>query len=466
MLKFRFPVVFSNKEKTPEKKSRNINIIKKNIIAMANTLEVMDEWLEQDEIDKIDEDASVISAVSLRKSATLKKELLVTCEDEHIKEHLERRLNFTFRQQALDTPLQGFSVFELVWEEIEGQYFASPVERNYQEFTLKGTQLIYKPDDIKVPEFKAITGVYSPKFNKPMGRPLYKTLFWLVKFKNASVEFWLDYMERFSSPWIIGTTDGDKDEMAENLYAMLAGDVAVIEEDDKVDLKTPEHKGDFLGLSKYSDNQIRVTIAGATLLGENSGGSYAAAKEQNEVREDVAMTDEQILISLISQYIHAFKQVNNYTKDLSVTLKDKDKEKNQRAERDLKIHEMTGGKLRPTKEYLEETYQIRLEEIPNDGVIPNSMNPLIANKEGGSEETDYLSTQMPPASKLKTIDNALLSQMEDIFANAESYDEALEKLLDLYDDINFKEVNELLSYYIANAHIFGSAEIEDENPKG
>ena len=462
-LKLRNPFVFAGKESKPAQKSRNINIIKRNIVSMAMSLEVLDEWLELDEIEKIDSDASVIAAVSLRKSATLKKELLVTCDDESVKKEIERRIGFKFRQQALDTPLQGFSVFELMWEQINGIYYPTPVERNYQDFTFKGTELFYKPDDIKVPPFKTVTEVYAPKFNKPMGRPLYKTLFWLVKFKNASVDFWLDYMERFSSPWVIGTTDGDKDEMAENLYAMLAGDVAVIEQGDEVKLETPEDKGDFKELSKYADDQIRTTLIGATLLGMDAGGSYAASKEQNEVREDVAMTDEHILSSLIEQYLYAFKQVNNYAKELTVVLKDKDKENTSRAERDLNIYKMSGNKMRPTKEYLEKTYNISLEEVPSDGVIPNRFSPLIANKDG---EKDYLGTQSPSASKLAAIDKDLLSQIEEIFANVESFEDAQTKLLELYGDLDTGKAEELLTHYIANAHILGSAEIEDENPKG
>lgn len=469
MFNFRSPIVFKKKplalkETTPPKKRvPSYSVLKKNIIAMANSLDVMEEWLDFDEIALIDNDAAVTSAVSLRKSATLKKEMLVTCDDEAVTKELERRLGFEFRQQALDTPLQGFSVFELIWEEVDGLYYPTPKERNYQEFTFKESKLYYTPDDFMVPPYKTITAIYSPKFNKPMGRPLYKTLFWLVKFKNASLEFWVEYMERFSSPWIVGTTEGDKDEMAENLYAMLAGDVAVVEEDDKVDLIAPEKKGDFHELSKYADDQIRETLIGAVLMGSTSGGSFAAAKEQNAVREDIAMTDQYLLKSLIDQTIEAFIKVNNYSKELKVELKDTDDQNINLSERDLRIHQMSGEKMRPTKEYLEDTYKIKLEEAPDETIIPNAV--MIANK-AATSSTDHLAAQLPLGNETKELELELVKQIEAIFATAESYEEALIALEEHYQDLDTKVLEELLGNYIANAHLFGLAEVEDENPKG
>ena len=466
MFKLRVPFTLKETPKPVKKRTPNYNTLKKNIIAMANTLDVIDEWLDQDEIDLIDNDAAVTSAVSLRKSATLKKEMLVICDDEAVTKELERRLGFEFRQQALDTPLQGFSVFELIWEEVDGLHFPTPIERNYQEFTFKNSKLWYTPDDIMVPPYKTITAIFSPKFNKPMGRPLYKTLFWLVKFKNASLEFWLEYMERFSSPWIVGTTEGDKDEMAENLYAMLAGDVAVVEEEDKVDLITPEQKGDFHELSKYADDQIRETLIGAVLMGSTSGGSFAAAKEQNAVREDIAMTDQYLLKSLIDQCIEAFLKVNNYAKELKVELKDVDDKNIELSERDLRIHQMSGKNMRPTQAYLEETYKIQLEETPSETeniLIPNAV--MIANKAAASSE-DHLAAQLPAAKDSKALEDALVKQIEAIFATAESYEEALKALKDHYSDLDTVSLEEILSSYLANSHIYGLAEVEDENPKG
>jgi len=461
MFKLKNP--FTLKANTPTKASRrpNYNVLKKNIIAMATSLQVMDEWLDFEEIELIDNDAAVIAGTSLRKSATLKKELLITCENTQIAEELQRRMGFVFRQQALDTPLQGFSTFELMWEEVDGLYYPTPIERNYQDFTLKGDTLWYRPDDIKVPPFKAVHAVYAPKFNKPMGRPLYKTLFWLVKFKNASLEFWLEYMERFSSPWIVGSTEGDKNEMAENLYAMLAGDVAVIEEDDKVQLITPDQKGNFQELSKYADDQIRETLVGSILMGSTSGGSFAAAKEQNKVREDIAMTDEHILKSLIDQIILAFKQANYYAKDITAVLKDADNDNTQLSERDLRIHQMSGTRMRPTKKYLEETYKIELEEVPQGSVIPNSV--VIANKDNG---LDHITTQLPLGAQTQDLELKLVQQIDAIFANAESYEEAFDALAAQYIDFDTTQVEETLSTYIANAHLYGLAEVEDENPKG
>ena len=452
-----------NPKKSSTTRKISYHTLQRNITAMAQMLPVMNEWLDQEEIDRIDADASVIAAVAMRKASTLKKEILVEAQDTALGEALTKIFDFTFRQQALDIPLQGFGVFELLWYQKEGRWLPQLIERDYRDFSLKDGVLRYTPDDIIVPSYKAIYASYSPKFHKPMGRPLYQTLFWLTKFKNASIDFWLDYMERFSMPWVVGTTDGDKDEMAENLYAMLAGDVAVVGGEDvtaSVELVTPDQKGDFHQLSSYADDQIREALIGSKLMGSAAGQSLAAAKEQNQVRADIAMTDAQILQTLIRQTLDAVATVNTITAPLSVSLLDEGDPKSDLATRDLNIHQMTGGNLRPTQAYLEETYAVKLEPTNTETAIPNRWIPNAASK------GEYLQTQLPSDQETLPIEEALQAQIIQALSSAQSYEEAVTLLTEQVTEMDTSALEDLLSHYIANAHLYGTAEIEDENPEG
>ncbi|MCF6207682.1 MAG: DUF935 domain-containing protein, partial [Sulfurovum sp.] len=213
-----------------------------------------------------------------------------------------------------------------------------------------------------------------------------------------------------------------------------------------------------------ADDQIRETLVGSNILGSASGGSYAASKEQNRVREDVAMTDETILKSLIDQAIDAFVSVNGYTKPVSVELKDVDDINKDLSDRDLNIFKMSGEKFRPTQEYLEETYKIKLEEVPQISVqnmLPNTMrftnsDPL----------EDHLSKQLPSAEKTQPAEEEIVQQIEQIFETVQSYDEAFDALAAHYVSFDAPQLEAMLSDYIANAHLYGLAEVEDENPKG
>ena len=57
-------------------------------------------------------------------------------------------------------------------------------------------------------------------------------------------------------------------------------------------------------------------------------------------------------------------------------------------------------------------------------------------------------------------------QIINIFENVESYEEAFEKLMEAYPDINTNDLEENLNKYISNSAIQGAAEIEQENPNG
>lgn len=447
--------MFKNKAK---KNSRQVYATKQNIFTMASELPVEGNWLSDEEISKIEEDSTVSSAQSIRKSATLKKEIIIQTEDEKIKEVLLSVFSFEFMQQALDCPLQGLSVFELNWREVDNFLVPIMIERNYRDFSLQSGMLIYLPNQETVAPHKAVYSIYKPKFDKPLGRPLYHTLFWLRKFKSGSISFWLDYMEKFGTPWTIGQTNsGDKDDMARNLYAMLGGDVAVIEEDDKVEIVTPSSNGNFKELSIYCDDQIREVLLGGNLTGEVKGASLAAAKVHDDIREDIAMIDQQLLQNLMNQVLLAFKEINNITTDVNILLKDHDSPNYALAERDVRVHTMSGGKFSFTREYLEKTYHVELEENSTRTAIPNKLIPFSTTK-----PTDHIEVEQNRVDT-KEIEENILTQVEEMFDQAESFEDALHIIHEAFPTYNTDEIEQMIEKLYANSTIYGRAKVEDEH---
>jgi len=440
---------------------KDFGSIQSEIMTMALSLPVMTNWMSDEEIAKIDNDPTVISSLSIRKSATLKKELNINTKNEMLKMELNTIFSFNFRQQALDIPLQGFGVFELIWKKKGSLWLPMPIERDYRHFSFRDNKLIYLLTNEETTPQKAIYATYMPKFNRQLGRPLYNTLFWLSKFKKASNSFWMEYMERFSTPWVIGKTNsGDKDEMAENLYAMLSGDVAVIEDEDEVELKTPSQTGDFYQLSKYADDQIREVLLGGNLTGEVTGGSLASSRTHDDIRKDIAFIDEYILQDLITQTLTAIKEVNGLEEDIEVFLSDPDDLLILKTQRDLNIFNMTGGKYAPAKEYIESTYSIQLESVVQvQNIIPNRF----ALKNSIDTEKDHIEKNLPNTTALE---EDLLKQIEKIFKEAKDFDDAQEKALQAFDTLDTGLIEEVLTHYIANAMLYGNAQIEEENPKG
>ncbi len=430
--------------------------------SIMDDLPVYQRWLDQDELDKINRDATVISALGSRKAATLKKELIITCKNETLIEPLTNVFDHTVLRKILDAPFQGASVFELNWTVEPEGYLLLPklVERSYREFTMKNGVLYYSPYGslTDIPEHKAVIALYEDKYHKPMGRPLAESLFWYVKFKNASLEFWVKFLEKYGVPWAVGKTEGDKNEMAEELYAMLSGDAAVIDKEDSIEIQTVGKSGDFDKITAYIDDQIRETILGGNLTGNVSGGgSYAATQTHNEIREDIAMSDEHTTLQLMRKVIESFRVLNGIKEPITIILKDKDDPNTALAERDERIYKMG---YKPTKDYVERTYNITVDEITTSATIANkhlqklyafSQNKPITSVEDIESGTD-----------LKTIALSFQNQIVDIVDKCGTFEEAIDALHEAYPQMDIEALQDVMDSALQSSYILGSAQSEFE----
>lgn len=433
-------------------------------------LPVRNSWLDDETIDKIMRDGTVIAAIGNRKASTLKKEILIECENKVFKEALEDAFSFNVIDSILDIPYYGFGVYEINWYVNNGIFIPTLHERDYKNFILDNGKLKFNglgfAEDI--PFDKAIAATYKSKPNKPYGQPLIQTLFWLVEFKNASLQFWVELLERFGTPWVISKTEGDKNALADEIYNMLGGDGAVIDKEDDIKIETAKDGGNFKELVEYIDNQIREVILGGNLTANVKGGSLAAANVHNEVREDLAQADENIVNQIIRELIWTFQKVNKTQNEIKGKLKDKDDPNKPLADRDKLIYDMG---YKPTKEYIETTYNIKVEEIKEE-----NKNSLIANSNNlySRGSSAIVLNKLPQDEldrNLNNIDFTPLAltfhkQISKIIEDSESYEEILENLFKAYPTFDTKELEESLYKYLANASLLGVATIEDENPNG
>jgi len=448
-----------NKAEKGVRKSLHLNTKTKDILKSLFELPISSNWLDDDIIDKINRDSTVTAAIGRRKAATLKKELVVSCLDENLKTNLEEVFHYDLLDSILDTPYQGINTFEINWTNIDYIWYPKLIERDYKDFILDNGKLMFNIDGSsqEIPPYKALYTTYKAKPKKPYGQALYNPLFWLIEFKNGSMEFWIDLLERFGTPWVIAKTDEDKNALADEIYNMLGGDGAVLNPEDSLDIKTAEKSGNFKEIVEYIDNQIREVITGGNLTGQVTGGSQAAATVHNDIRIDIARADENILNSVIKTTVKYFKEVNQFTGELSIELKDKDDPNIELSTRDKTIYDMG---YRPKKEYIEKKYNIEVEDISQvqSNSIANSLMHF-SNK----LPHDELEHQI---NKVNTTSLTFQEQILKIIEDSDSSEEVQEKLLEVYPDIDTKDLEELLYKNIANAQILAYAQIEEENPNG
>ena len=435
-----------------------------------------------DDMDMILADLTVTQCDVSRKSVTEKKEIQIVCDDEKIKDEFKKIFNPDVVSQILETYLYGLNVFEINYKEKEGLVYPRLVQRDFRQFKFNDAgEFVFNAggSEQSIPPLKVIYALNRANFRKVYGDGLLKKLYFPVKMKNASLKFWFRFLEKFGSPWAIAKTSYEPDEMAAEVQAMLSGDSAVIDTDEEITLVQPTSNVDFTRLPAYLDNQISKAILGANLTSDVKEGSYAAAKTHNEIREDLAANDGKILVFIMNKAISFFKEINGYNGEFYAKLFDEDAPNTERAARDKTLYDMG---FAPTKKYITSTYNIELDE--SEQVHEKDRN-LKVNKQislslneyaepgtarcalGGCRELktparkDGLGSSAKPMDRFDKAtdemdieDGEIEAALNKLIASSETYEEAFDKLYELYD-LPFEKLEPLMFKAVANAQMLG-----------
>lgn len=160
-----------------------------------------------------------------------------------------------------------------------------------------------------------------------------------------------------------------------------------------------------------------------------------------------------ILQNLAKQNIlKSFKGVNG---DITGTLKAKDDLNIELASRDEVISKIG---YRPTKEYIEQTYNIKVNDVQEDSQVIANSKLFHLSKDTPEDELEYQTNNID-TKKALTFQKQILKVIE----NSTSYEDIQDKLLEIYPNIDTKDLEEILFNNIANSEILARVEIENEN---
>ena len=408
--------------------------------------------VDDDDMDMILADLTVTQCDVSRKSVTEKKEIQIVCDDEKIKDEFKKIFNPDVVSQILETYLYGLNVFEVNYKEKEGLVYPRLVQRDFRQFKFNDAgEFVFSAggSEQSIPPLKVIYALNRANFRKVYGDGLLKKLYFPVKMKNASLKFWFRFLEKFGSPWAIAKTSYEPDEMAAEVQAMLSGDSAVIDTDEEITLVQPTSNVDFTRLPAYLDNQISKAILGANLTSDVKEGSYAAAKTHNEIREDLAANDAKILIFVMNKAISFFKDINGYNGELYAKLFDEDAPNTERAARDKTLYDMG---FAPTKKYITSTYNIEIDE--NAGAQEKNLKANKANLAALKGSLKALDKFDKATEELDVGDDEIQNALNKLIASSETYEEAFDKLYELYD-LPFEKLEPLMFKAVANAQMLG-----------
>ncbi|ECQ6503004.1 DUF935 family protein [Campylobacter jejuni] len=410
-------------------------------------------------------DLSFTQAHQSRRSVILAKELQIVCENEKIKESFEYLFNPDLIGQILETYLYGLNVFEVNYKLKDGFYYPILKQRDFRNFGFnENDELIYNGNgfDEIIEDKKAIYGLFGSNFLFKNGDALLTKLYFPVKLKNASLKFWMEFLERFGSPWAVAKTDSDPDALASEIHQMLNGDSAVIDKEEELDLIQPKAKANYNEIIDYLDNQIRSVVLGANLSSQVSGGSLAAAESHNQIRKDLAAQDGQIVLFILNRAIKFFKEINHFKDELYVQFFSEAEPKSELCERDLKLFNMG---FNFDEEYIKSTYNVEGELI-RETLEKKDFKDLENDKKVFENKVKFI--QKKPMDKIdaaleskefKVIDEQIKEKLEQAFNqllnDSNSYEELFENLQKEFSDISINILEEFMFQALANSSILG-----------
>ncbi|OOF44020.1 hypothetical protein BKK51_10155 [Rodentibacter trehalosifermentans] len=374
--------------------------------------------------------------------------------------------------QILDATLFGYQALEVMWESKDGLFLPVAVEGKPQEWfvfdeenrLMLRTKEHYNGD--LVPEKKFLLATQQADYMNPYGRADLAMCFWAATFKKGGFKFWLEFMEKYGSPWLVGkhprqAQTHEIDELLDSMEAMLGTAVAAIPDDSSISMLESASKGassqvfdDFL---RYCKSEIAIALLGQNQTTE-AEANRASATAGLEVTRDIRDDDASLVEGVFNQLLTWICELNFNVETLpTFELFEQESIDKLQAERDKILTEMGVGF---TEQYIQRTYGFE------DGDI-------VMQVEKSAVKNTAEFAEPIPKSVIETIGEQLevegethvenwLQGVRDQLGQAESLEDFRTQLDSLIPELSFAEYGKLLAWGSTAAQFAGRQSVEDE----
>ncbi|HEH9773340.1 TPA: DUF935 family protein [Pasteurella multocida] len=421
-------------------------------------------------------DSHVAGCVRRRKAAIKGLEWRITPTgndktDEVLTELFERLPLPQIITEMLDAALFGYQVLEVMWENQNGLWLPMEVIGKPQEWFVfdEQNQLMLRDKENRngklVPEKKFLLTTQEANYTNPYGRPDLSLCFWAATFKRGGFKFWLEFTEKYGSPWLVGkhprqAQTHEIEDLLDSLEQMIGTAVAAIPDDSSISMLESASKGGssqvFDEFLKYCKSEIAIALLGQNQTTEQES-NRASATAGLEVTKEIRNEDITLVESGFNQLLSWICELNFNVDTLpKFELYEQESIDKVQVERDQILSQM-GVKF--TAQYLHRTYGFE------DGDIE-----LINNN---TEKTaEFNEPTLPP-----NIADGIVEQLEvegelyveewmqnikDRLSQAESLEDFRNQLDSLIPELNFAEYGELMAWASTTAFLAGRQSVVEE----
>jgi len=220
----------------------------------------------------------------------------------------------------------------------------------------------------ELPGRKFLLPRQDASYANPYGFPDLSMVFWPQVFKKGGLKFWLNFTEKFGTPWLVGklprgTPQNEMDVLADRLAAMVQDAIAVIPDD--ATIEPMETKGTasadlYQRLVMHCRSEVSIALLGSN-MGMEKDSNRATAGAGLDVAEDLRDGDAEIVCAAVNELAGWICALNGWSGPRPVwRLWDQAKKDSLQAERDKTVTD-AGAKLTPL--YFQRAYGYAADEI-------------------------------------------------------------------------------------------------------
>ncbi|WP_279715681.1 DUF935 domain-containing protein [Chelonobacter oris] len=377
--------------------------------------------------------------------------------------------------QILNATLFGYQALEVMWANENGIWLPVEIQGKPQEWfvfneenRLRLRTREHYFDGVELPEKKFLLATQDASYENPYGQGDLSKCFWAATFKKGGFKFWLEFTEKYGSPWLVGkhprqTTDIAAQELLESMEAMLGTAVAAIPDDSSINILESAGKGgssqvfdDFL---RYCKSEIAVAILGQDQTTE-ADSNRASAVAGLEVLKDIRNDDARLVESCFNQLLAWICELNFSVEALpKFELFEQQSIDKLQAERD-EILARVGVKF--SEQYINRTYDFE------DGDITVSS----ADVKPQAEKVEFSESAVHPIAdgiieqleaEAEPFVEGWLQDIRDQLQQADSLEDFRHQLDSLIPELSFAEYGKLLAWGSTVAQFAGRQSVQDEH---
>ncbi|MBU1565573.1 MAG: DUF935 domain-containing protein [Proteobacteria bacterium] len=450
--------------------------------------------------DQVLTDPHVISKVIDRRSGLLRREWIIETTGDSKQEKKAAdlcRLALSALEEHAEYPLEnslgcmqeaalrGHRALEVVWVYSSGnwlpEYLRDIPNRRliHNGFEWRLLTLLNQNLGVPFPERKVLMATHMASTDNPYGEALLSRCYWPYLFKHNGFKWWVTLAEKHGIPWVIGKLGGQTEEpqrrdLLNKLVALVMDAVAVLPKDAEVDIKglAGVNPDVHAGLITVCNAEISKVLVGQTLSTEldQKGGSRAATETHSELRGEIVDADGKLVARVMNRLFAWITEVNLGPNVAAPKFKwvEEDVPPTEWANVADKAIKAMPGKV--PRRWAWEKFGIPEAMVGEEMVASSPKTTPVPGQPATFARDDEFTKEQQALEALadKSIQeavSALAGNEEKILAavqGADSYEEAMDKLLALYPDIDVRQLDDILSRTLLAAGAFGRFTVQEE----